>query len=115
MNKNLTLNEGAFVWAMELISSGKINKEGLSFEKLSKNVALFDEIIEKEGIEFYKLWFLGINEDVDPKSRDAYIYPIGDFNFISLSALLAIRELTTVDHYYNIEKAADKLLKALDH
>lgn len=107
----IKLNNAAYDHAVSII------KKGLEVEHDTNNwtevQATPDEqvrYLKNHGLEKYGTWFLGIDTDADPKSKDKYVYPFGDFSVLHKSALLVAVKQAEKDQDEEIKKAASQLL-----
>jgi len=107
----IKLNKAAYDHAISII------KNGLEVEHDTNNwaevQATSDEKIRylnNHGLEQYGTWFLGIDTDADPKSKDKYTYPFGDFSVLHKSALLAAVKSAEKNNDAEIKKTAEQLL-----
>ncbi|MCG8475379.1 MAG: hypothetical protein MI784_07900 [Cytophagales bacterium] len=107
----LILNQGAFVWARELISSKQIMHEAIDWEKLRADDKSKKEFMKTSGALSYSLWFLGKDPEKDANDLSAYDLPLGDFSFIYTGALGAIKDYANDHQLYQIQLAASKLLE----
>ena len=71
--------------------------------------------IAKNGMEEFSKWFLGIDANVDPKSKGhwTYIYT-SDFKNVDRAGLIAIRQRAGQNGETAIFNAAGKLLETID-
>ena len=80
------------------------------------NKAAYDHADEEvrylntHGLEKYGTWFLGIDEDADPKDKSKFVYAFGDFSVLHKSALLDAIKQAGRDGDQEIKKAAEQLL-----
>jgi hypothetical protein len=111
----MKLNEAAYKHAVAIIQNG------LEVEHDSKNwddvKATSDEevrFLNSHNMEEYGSWFLGIDTDADPKNRNKYRYPFGDFSVLHRSALIAAEKEAGKHHHHDIKMAVQKLLAMID-
>lgn len=71
--------------------------------------------IAKNGMEEFGKWFLGVDSNVDPKSKGhwTYIYT-SDFKNVDRAGLIAIRQRAGQNGETAIFNAAGKLLETID-
>jgi HK97 family phage prohead protease len=96
--------------AASLITAGKVDKDSSwSFDAEDGN-----KILGNDDWSEYGSWFLGIDAEVDPKTKAHYHYPFGKNGKVYRSALTAIRQRAGQQGADDIFKAAGSLLEKID-
>ncbi len=104
------LNEAAVAHARQLIADGNVSD---ATPWHAPDAALGDEVIARDGIEAYGIWFLGIHPGTDPGTKEHYGFPISnDFATVSLEGLRAADSRAGEWHHAEIEQAARALYDA---
>ena len=107
------LNQEAFDYAKKLISEGKVDKTS-GWKDIEPSREVGDEFIQKNGMQEYGLWHLGINDEMSSQDKGHYEFPIGDFNSIVRSGLIAAEHRAGQYGHTDIEQAAKELLNLID-
>ncbi len=72
-----------------------------------------DAYIAEHGFEKYGNWFLGVNMDADPNTKERYEFPIGNFKEIFRSGVIAAEQRAGQYGHEKIKKAAHELLEMM--
>lgn len=112
----VTLNKKAFEFAKQMIHERKFDdKRGRADAKHAKPSDQQEaEFLKKFSWEEFGRWYLGAHYDRPENSRARYEFPIGDFNLIHRSDLLAIQKRAHEDNYDDIANAAQELVDMID-
>lgn len=70
--------------------------------------------LEQHGEDEYAKWFLAVDPDEQPGSRERYKFPYGDFRKVHHSGLVAAKQRAAQNDYDEIVQAADELLDIFD-
>ena len=107
----LKLNEAAFAYAERLIQQGRVDREGDwgTHKPTPESENAFLKEIANNYDEYGK-WFLGINTDADPNTKERYEFPYGDFKKIYRSGAIAAEQRAGQYHHEDIRAAAKRLL-----
>ena len=106
------INKAGYTFANNLIADGKVIKPN-SWQH--PTAAEENAYIEKEGIEAYGKWHLGIDANADPETKAHwhYIYT-SDFVNVDRAGLIAIRQRAGQQKQTDVFNAAGKLLEKID-
>ena len=106
------VNKSGVSQANSLVGEGKVVKPS-SWNPPSASEE--NAYIEKNGMEAYGKWFLGIDANADPKTKQHwhYIYT-SDFKNVDRSALIAIRQRAGQQKQSDVFNAAGKLIEKID-
>ena len=106
------INKAGVTHAMSLVSDGKVIKSS-SWNPPSASEE--NAYIEKNGMDAYGKWFLGIdaNADAETKQHWHYIYT-SDFVNVDRAALIAIRQRAGQQKQTDVFNAAGKLIEKID-
>lgn len=107
----IKLNKAAYDLAVSMIKNGlEVEHDANNWDEVQANLSEQVRYLRTHGLEQYGTWFLGIDTDADPKSKDKYVYPFGDFSVLHKSALLVAVKKAEQDQDEEIKKAASQLL-----
>lgn len=71
-----------------------------------------DELIAREGIEAYGIWFLSVHPDTDPQTKEHYGFPIShDFVTVDIAGLRAAEARAAEWKHTDVEQAAKALYR----
>jgi hypothetical protein len=106
------LNTKAVVFAESLIKQGRVNRtsDWNNNKPTSENG---DAYLENHTHEDYGKWFLGIDPDTDPQTKEHYSFPIGNFKELFRSGIIAAEQRAGQYHHNDIREAARKLLNMI--
>lgn len=107
----LKLNRAALAHAEQLIKQGHVDRESdwTSHHPTSKSE---NEYLKQKNNNYqeYGKWFLAINPDTDPNTKEHYQFPYGDFKKIYRRGLIAVEQRAQQFHHTDVADAAKKLL-----
>lgn len=106
------LNDKAVAFVQQLIQQGRVDKEG----NCSENQPTAEEenaFLDGHSYEEYGNWFLGINTEASPESKERYELPYGNFKRVFRSGLIAAEQRAGQYHHDDIKGAARKLIDML--
>lgn len=106
------VNKSGVSHANSLVGEGKVVKPS-SWNPPSASEE--NAYIEKNGMEAYGKWFLGIDANADPKTKQHwhYIYT-SDFKNVDRAGLIAIRQRAGQQKQTDVFNAAGKLIEKID-
>lgn len=106
------INKVGVTKAMSLVSDGKVVKPS-SWNPPSASEE--NAYIEKNGMAAYGKWFLGIDAQADPETKQHwhYIYT-SDFVNVDRAGLIAIRQRAGQQKQTDVFNAAGKLIEKID-
>ena len=108
---SVKVNKAGYEHALEIIKNGLEFEHDLNdWKEVKPDVDDEARHLNTHSLEEYGLWFLGIDTDADPESKDKYCYPYGDFSVLHKSGLLDIEREATRKHDNDVKDAAQKLL-----
>ena len=109
----MRLNKDGYKHAKNLINRGKyVVDSDWSEDKPSAEEK--NRFLEEHGWEEYCKWFLGIDPDAKPQSKERYKFPYGDFQKVHRKGLIAAKQRAAQNDYHDIEKAGDELIEMID-
>ena len=73
-----------------------------------------NKFVDKNGWKAFGDWYLGVEADGHDETKEHYGFPYGDFKRLHRSGLIAAKKRAAQNHYNDIEKAADELLKLFE-
>ena len=106
------LNEKAVAFARQLIQQGKIDKDG-DWSDHQPTSEEENDFIAAHDYETYGNWFLGINPDASPETKERYEFPYGNFKTLCRSGLIAAEQRAGQYHHDTIKDAARQLIEML--
>lgn len=107
------LNDKAIAYAKSMIQQGNVNRDaewGVSEPSAEDENAY----LASHSYPEYGNWFLGINPDNNPETKEHYSFPIGDFKQIYRSGLIAAEQRAGQYHHEDIKAAARELLDMVE-
>lgn len=112
IKKTTGINRAGVQQAMRLVADGKVSKPSSWNPPSAEQENVY---IEKEGMEAYGNWHLGVDSNVDPKNKGhwTYIYT-SDFKTVDRAGLIAIRQRAGQNKETAIFETAGKILEKLD-
>ncbi|HUV64419.1 MAG TPA: HK97 family phage prohead protease [Sedimentisphaerales bacterium] len=105
----ITINKKGVAHARALIAASKINEGTWSFSGADGNALLGDD----NWAEYGK-WFLAVDSDADPETKDHYKYPFGKAEEIYRRGVIAAKSRAAQQNLTAVVEAADSLLEAID-
>jgi hypothetical protein len=109
----MKLNPVAVEKAKQLLDDGKF-RISTPWREVRPSSEVEDRYLNQHGTQEYAEWYLAIDPAAPAGSRARYQYPIGDFNAVHRSGLVAAKELAAKYQQQEIEAAADDLLFLFD-
>jgi hypothetical protein len=112
LKKTTGLNKAGVSHANSLVSDGKVSKPS-SWNPPSASEE--NAYIEKNGMAAYGKWFLGIDAQADPETKQHWHY-IYTNNFVTVdrAGLIAIRQRAGQQGQTDVFNAAGKLIEKID-
>lgn len=112
LKKTTGINKGGVAKATSLVNDGKVIKSS-SWNPPSASEE--NAYIEKNGMAAYGKWFLGIDAQADPETKQHwhYIYT-SDFVNVDRAGLIAIRQRAGQQKQTDVFNAAGVLLEKID-
>ena len=106
------INKAGVTQAMSLVNNGKVKNHDIWN---APTAAEENAYIEKNGMAAYGKWFLGIDAQADPETKQHwhYIYT-SDFVNVDRAGLIAIRQRAGQQHQTDVFNAAGKLIEKID-
>lgn len=74
-----------------------------------------NHFLDKHGWAEYGKWFLAVDTSEHEETKERYKFPYGDFKKLHRSGVIAAKQRAAQNDYGSVEKAADELLKMIDH
>lgn len=112
IKKTTGVNRSGVAQAMSLVNDGKIKKpQGWNPPSANEENAY----IEENGMAAYGKWFLGIDANANPETKEHwhYIYT-SDFVNVDRAGLIAARQRAGQQNQTDVFNAAGKLLEKID-
>jgi hypothetical protein len=112
IKKTTGINRAGIQQAMRLTVDGEVSNPSSWNPPSAEKENLY---IQKEGMEAYGNWHLGVDSNVDAKTKGhwTYIYT-SDFKTVDRAALIAVRQRAGQQKETAIFEAAGKILEKLD-
>lgn len=105
----ITVNRKGVAHARALIADGKINEGAWSFSAADGNKLLGDNDWAQYG-----RWFLAVDSEADPETREHYKYPFGKNGEVYRRGVIAAKQRAAQQGLTAVEEAAGGLLTAID-
>ena len=110
------LNKAGFEHAESLIKNGlEVDCAANDWSETKPDADDELKYLESHSLDEYGLWFLGLDTEIAPTNQTKFLYPIGDFNLVQESALMAAVDEAKKNGHHDIAEAADKLLSKIAH
>src|SRR3990167_2378714 len=113
--KSLKVNSTSFDFAKQLIRQSKVNKDENNWLVNEPTPESEDLFLADHSFEEYGRWFLAVNEDSDPETKERYEFPIGNFDEIFRSGILTAEKRALQYKHNEVAEAAKALLKLIDN
>ncbi len=112
----VTLNKKAFEFAKQMIHDRKFsdNRGRADQKRAEPTDAQQEAFLKMHSWEEYGRWFLGAHYDRPENTKNRYEFPMGDFQEIHRSDLLAIQKRSHENNYDDITNAAQELVNLID-
>lgn len=108
----VSVNHEALEHAKNLIREGATEQDS-HWGSAQPSADQENAFIERQGWSSYANWHLAYDPDGRENTKERYKFPLGDFQDLHRSALLAIKQRAGSEHYRAVEQAADELLQQL--
>jgi hypothetical protein len=109
------LNKRAFEYAKGLVTDGNlVIDEKDDWEEHRPSERQENDFIAENGFDGYAKWHLGIDDDKSELSKEAYEFPIGDFENVHRCAVLYAETRAARYKYTDIADAAAELHGMID-
>jgi hypothetical protein len=111
----IKVNTAGFEHAKKLIQQGNVNidQEWHLMEPTPESEDAYLASVDGD-INRYGRWFLAINTDHTPDTKEHYEFPYGDFSKVCRSGVVAAKQRAAQYHHADVEAAAAKLLDLID-
>ena len=103
------LNHKAVAFAKNLIQQGNVDREG-DWSAHQPTTETENEFLADHSYEEYGNWFLGLNPDADPETKERYSFPYGNFQKVCRAGLIAAEQRAGQFHHGEIKAAVRELL-----
>ena len=107
------LNHKAIAFARKLIQKGNVDTSD-TWEVHQPTHETENEFLADHSYEEYGNWFLGINADADPETKERYEFPYGNFITVCHAGLVAAEQRAGQYHHQEIKNAARELIDMID-
>jgi hypothetical protein len=111
----IRLNETALRHARSLVRDGDVVRD--ERDAWSEDAPTADEenaFIEREGWTEFRHWHLGIDDEADEETKEAYSFPYGDFRRVHRCGVISLESRAGQFDHDEIRDAAKKLLELID-
>jgi hypothetical protein len=109
------LNERAFEHARQSVEKGScVSDDKDMWSEHQPSAAEENKYIEKNGIEEYGKWYLGIDTDENKGNKGRYKFPYSDFKRVHRCGVLSAESRAGQYKHFDIEKAAAHLHGMID-
>lgn len=112
---SVKLNKQAVKHARELVKSGKVVHDEPG-DWRDAQLAAKDETawLKKHTWPEYGSWNFGVDKKASPETKGRYSFPMGDYQKVHRSAVIAIESRAAQNGHRDIAKASKKLLTLID-
>jgi hypothetical protein len=105
-----TLNDTGYRHARKLIESGHYTlDERDAWSEHRPSARQENEFIERHGMDHYRRWHLGIDDEYPEDRKSRYKFPYGDFETVHRCAVLSAESRAAQYKHTDIETAAAHL------
>jgi len=111
---NLLFHRDAFEYAKELIRQGRVNCSQGSWTVDQPTPDSENAFLKNHKIDEYGKWFLGTKQETNANTKEHYEFPIGNFNMLFRSGVIAAKQRAAQFKHTEIENAAAELLQMMD-
>ncbi|MFF2494063.1 hypothetical protein [Agromyces sp. NPDC058064] len=111
----IRLNETALRHARSLVRDGKVERD--ERDDWSEHAPSTDEenaFVEKKGWTEFRHWHLGIDDEADEETKQAYSFPYGDFRKVHRCGVISLESRAGQFDHDDIRDAAKRLLALID-
>ena len=109
------LNDSSYQFAQRLIKEGRfVDDERDDWSEHQPSARQENEFIEKDGIDQYRKWHLGEDDEERENTKARYKFPHGDFKDVHRCGVLAAESRAGQYKYQDIENAAAHLHGMMD-
>ncbi len=109
----MKLNPIAVEKAKQLLDDGQF-RISTPWREVRPSNEVEERYFHQLGAQEFGEWYLAVDPDAPEGSRARYQYPIGDFNAVHRSGLVAAKDLAAKYQQSDIEEAADDILFIFD-
>lgn len=106
------LNEKAVGFISGQINAGNVDTES-DWSGNEPTPQSEDSFLSAHSFPDYSNWFLGIDPDTNPNTKEHYSFPVGDFKQVFRSGLIAAEQRAGQYHHEDIKAAAHKLIEMI--
>jgi hypothetical protein len=110
---NYNLNKDALKHAEELIKAGKVDTD-TEWSTAAPSTEDANREIDRHGWDGFARWHLAVDPEASEETKKRYAFPYGDFATVNRAALIHAKQRASQNGHDEIERAADRLLKAID-
>jgi len=111
---NLRLNKDAIIFAQEQIKQNNYSSAKKTWEKEKPTPEQEEAFLAHHAWHNYGLWFLAINCEESQGTKTYYEFPLGNFEKICYSALVAAKARAEEYHHSEIAQAATMLMELIE-
>jgi hypothetical protein len=109
------LNMPAYQRAQQLIEDGRlVLDEAGDWSEHQPTAYQENAFIRQHGLDEYRLWHLGVDEDEAEERKSRYRFPYGDFHWLHRCGVLVAGSRADQYRYHDIETAAAHLRRLLE-
>jgi hypothetical protein len=114
MKKDLNVNESAFSFAKKMIERGNVNRDENNWLANEPTPESENNFLKENSFREYGNWFLALNEEANEDTKERYEFPLGNFDQIFRSGVIAAERRAAQYGHSEIEDAAKALLNLID-
>ncbi len=111
---HLRLNKDAVSFAQDQINNGNYVHNKKTWEKEKPSPESEDAYLANHAWHNYGLWFLAINCEESQGTKAYYEFPLGNFEKIYYSALVAAKQHAEEYHHSELASAATMLIQLIE-
>ncbi len=102
----LKLNRKAFQNAEQLVVKGKVVYDQRDdWSEHRPSAAKENEFIREHGFGEYANWYMGLDDEKDPETKEAYEFPFGDFENVHRCGVMSAESRAGQYKHFDIERA----------
>jgi hypothetical protein len=111
---DLAFHKEAFEYAKKQIKQGNVNCDEHNWAENQPTPQSEDIYLADHSVYDYGQWFLGTKADTPKDAKEHFEFPIGNFNKVYRSGIIAAKHRAAQFKHHEIEEAAAELLDLID-
>lgn len=109
----MQLNPAALEKAKALIDEGKF-RINTPWREVQPSPTAEDKYLAMHGWDAYAQWYLAVNPQAAEGTKERYLFPVGDFNAVHRSGIVAAKSRAEKEQNADLAAAAEEILDLFD-